>query len=148
MNEEDVLFLCFDADGYKRYDTETDRWIYLSDEITVEQIQEYGVNTMTTDDGLLDEYEIVLFDAANVVDAATITVVPPKQTISTSIQSDMAVAHKTLDAEFHPSDYIVDFVTKCTGAGTQSRITLNINVEKLCDANQPLRIYCTQIFSK
>lgn len=141
-----VSILCHDAEGYKRYDQEEGKWVYLSNSLTPDMFDEYGYHTIPTDEGLLDEYDVLLHDIADKISGVSVDVVPPEQKISTTVKHDMDIRMIKPDIECDEEVYDYHIDANRSGHGFDSKITLDAYIHKKNDSDSPIRVYCIQVF--
>ena len=145
MEVIDVLLtkmVTHDEEGFKRYDAETGMWVYLSSTITAEDIDEYGVSSMTTDEGLLNDYQIYILDTDNIVENLEVFVMPNRQTITSIADTPMKVSKVTLDATYDQETFDINISTSRKGVADDAQLILNLDVDKKIESDGDLRIYC------
>ena len=141
--------LCHDADGYKRFDPITKRWVHLSNELMIEMFAEHGVYVFENDDGLLPEYDILIHDSSNDITGMSLNVSPQKQTITSTIESNMDVGRINIDAVCNTEVYNLSTKVSRDGVGSDTRLTLQIDIDKIdTSVTDKLKLYCVQLFSK
>ena len=142
--------LCYDKEGYKRYNESSNSWVLLSNQNqpTPETFEEFGTFTFPTDDGLLDEYDILVHDPEEKLLNVSLNVIPPEQHISRTIMNKMNIAKLIIDADFDPEIYNVRYNVKRKGYGSDTRITLNMYVKKKEESNKKFKMYCIQAYSR
>ena len=142
--------LCYDEEGYKRYNESSNSWVLLSNQNqpTPETFEEFGTFTFPTDDGLLDEYDILVHDPEEKLLNVSLNVIPPEQHISRTIMNKMNIAKLIIDADFDPEIYDVRYNVKRKGYGSDTRITLNMYVKKKVESNKKFKMYCIQAYSR
>lgn len=142
--------LCYDEEGYKRYNESSNSWVLLSNQNqpTPETFEEFGTFTFPTDDGLLDEYDIMVHDPEEKLLNVSLNVIPPEQHISRTIMNKMNIAKLIIDADFDPEIYDVRYNVKRKGYGSDTRITLNMYVKKKVESNKKFKMYCIQAYSR
>ena len=143
-----ISIICHDEEGYKRFDQSSNKWVYFSSELTPEMFDEYGYHVMKTDEGLLNEYDIIIRDSGDKIFGIECDVVPPKQTISTTVKHRMNVSSIVPDIEFDEDVYDVEVNAEKTGVGSNSTIILNTTIHKKEVSDQDIRIYCVQVYDK
>jgi hypothetical protein len=123
--------LCRDSDGLKAFDENANRWIVISESLTIETFQTYGSIYMSTDAGLRDEYEILVYDPENSFDKAGLTVSPKKQTVTHTIISQMTIARNNMIYEYDPDEYDVNMSFIRIPNGERSQIVTTVELDKL-----------------
>lgn len=149
----DVSFakmLCKDDEGFKYFNKETGAWEFLFvRQPTIEEFEEYGSFSVTTDDGLLNNYEIYVYDEVNSgVDTATFTVRPPKQTIRTVAHTPNFITKLTIDADIDSDN--VDFEVQSTrhGIAEDARVELTISANMHDEPNMETKVYCVHAYTQ
>ncbi|NMA75561.1 MAG: hypothetical protein GX963_15730 [Bacteroidales bacterium] len=144
-----ISMLCHDADGYKRFDSNTKRRVHLSNELMIEMFAEHGVYVFENDDGLLPEYDILIHDSSNDITGMSLNVSPQKQTITSTIESNMDVGRINIDAVCNTEVYNLSTKVSRDGVGSDTRLTLQIDIDKIdTSVTDKLKLYCVQLFSK
>jgi hypothetical protein len=143
-----ILILCHDEDGYKRYDSESNSWVYLSTLITPELFETYGSYTIPTDEGLLNEFEVVIYDKSNNVSNLNLNVIPPRQIISRTISSTMKVDNVFTDIEFDNDVYDTNIGIHRKGVGSDAKITIDVIVDKKQESDENIRLFCVQLYGR
>ena len=139
--------LCHDAEGYKKYDDTTNSWIFISDTLpSVETFNEVGSYTLKSDEGLLNEYDVIFNDSSDKIASANLAVVPPKQKISTTLSSDMYITRSLTDVEYNTNNYDINTIIKRNGTGLNTKITVDVYIQKKDITDEQLKLYCVQIY--
>ena len=139
--------LCHDAEGYKKYDDTTNSWIFISDTLpSVETFNEVGSYTLKSDEGLLNEYDVIFNDSSDKIASAKLAVVPPKQKISTTLSSDMYITRSLTDVEYNTNNYDINTIIKRNGTGLNTKITVDVYIQKKDITDEQLKLYCVQIY--
>lgn len=141
--------LCHDNEGYKRYDETSNSWIsFTKQKPSPETFEEFGVYTFPTDNGLLDEYDILVHDPEEKLLNVSLNVIPPEQHISRTIMNKMNIAKLIIDADFDSDIYDVRYNVDRTGYGSDTRITLHMYVKKKIESDKKFKMYCIQAYSR
>lgn len=142
-------FICYDSEGYKYYNSRTNRWILIPDqEITVETFNTYGIATVETDDGLEDEFDIVMYDPNDVITHADLNVRPVAQKVYHTAVSTMPIKRTFFNLDYDRTEFSVDLNVVRHQAGQDTEIRTTISIDKLVDTNDDCKIYDAQYISK
>ena len=149
----DVSFarmLCKDDEGFKYFNGETGMWEFLFvRQPTIEDFEEYGSLRVTTDAGLLNEYEIYVYDAVNAgLDTATFTVRPPKQTIRTVACTSNLVTKLTIDADIDSNNVDFEVQSERHGVAEDARVELTISANMHDEPNMETKVYCVHAYTQ
>lgn len=88
--------LCRDMYGLKRYDSENNTWVLLGDdEQSLEEstFVKYGTTVFLSDNGLANDYEIIIFDPDDVIESCDLNVTPHEYVITHETMSDMKITN-------------------------------------------------------
>ena len=140
--------LCHDDEGYKYFNKDNNAWEYLADEIDVDLLNEYGSFGMSTDNGLLNKYELLLLDIDNRITSARLNVVPTVQKISSTIKTRLQPSRILIDAEYDRSIYDIKVVTSRTGFGSDSRVTLDVYINKKKQSIDKIKLFVASLYGK
>ena len=143
-----VSILCHDEEGYKAFNVEKGKWEYVSSTITPELFDECGYHTIPTDDGLLDEYDILIRDDGDQINKVMFNVVPPEQKISTTVKHRMNVSMIVPDAEYDYGTFDLNVNVSRNGVGSNATITLDTYVKKKQSSEKDFRLFCVQLYDK
>ena len=138
--------LCRDRYGVKYFDQETDRWTQVIPETetpTVALFEQYGAMGIMTDDGLEDEYEILVYDPSEVANKAVLNVTPNKQTIINRTRTQMYISDIKRDLDCDPLVFNCQITTKRIPNGLNTYIETTIEIEKsdLTNTEAEFRMY-------
>lgn len=142
-----VKMIAHDEEGFKRFDSTSGTWVYLSSELTEEDFENYGVYNMNTDEGLLNNYQIYVFDKDDLVDTVISEVSPSKQTITTIADTSMLVSDFTVDATYDSENFDIEISSKRKGIAEDSQLVLNVDITKKVDTDENLRMYAVYAMS-
>lgn len=143
-----VSILCRDADGVKYYNAGLSRWVFLANELTDDLFASYGVPTFPNDTGLLDEYEVLAYDAADEASAVAMTFVPNTQHIVCDDLTSQTVDRIVPDFEYDPAVYDVDYEVTREPRGSLTKIHTDISITKKQISNKIAKIYSITYFTK
>jgi hypothetical protein len=143
---DSIKILCLDNDGYKCFNQQLNKWILLSTEITVDMFDKYGVESMTTDDGLFDEYDVLIHDTNNDVSTASFEVVPTEQKISINIvNTDIDVFRAVPDFDYDSS--VCSDRTEITKTDN-GLVNIDIYINKTDVTTKNTKLYCVRLYDK
>ena len=139
--------ICRDADGYKYYDKENEIWTLLENQsITSETFGTYG-STITTDNGLLNEYYVYAYDANEQINAISLNVIPNSQTIRIQLNVDIPVSEIILDDVYAKESFNVYHDTIRVKQEDKSyKTALEIHVDHLLNDDNVYKAYVCQIY--
>lgn len=140
-----VYFIMKDEDGYKKFDTETETWVWFSDDPTDEEIEEVASSSVVNLEGLKDEFEIVCLDPDNLITKINYSFIPKAQSIKFEIPSEFFIQDKYIDASYDPLKYSIK--DKIIPKDSTNKI-YKITVEKKQETNDPFKLYSIQLFTK
>ena len=150
-----IPIICKDAEGFKTFNTEENKWVYCVDsstELTSSLFEIYGSYSFKNDDGLLNEYEVFILDEPDLYESGNLLVVPNKQTITKTIKSGMYIKHTTFDADpFDESEYQMNIAVSRQGYNNDATMTLQIDIDKNVpdeSKSTDLSLYCVSVFSQ
>lgn len=109
------LMLCRDMYGLKRYDSENNTWVLLGDdEQSLEEstFVKYGTTVFLSDDGLANDYEIIIFDPDDVIESCDLNVTPHEYVITHETMSDMKITNMKQNASFDPNVFDVNIIAR------------------------------------
>ena len=143
-----VSILCRDADGVKYYNAGLNRWVFLANELTDDLFETYGIPSFPNDTGLLDEYEVLVYDAADEASAVEMTFVPNTQHIVCDDLTGQTIDRVVPDFEYDPSIYDVDYEVTREPRGSLTKIHTDISITKKQISDQIAKIYSITYFTK
>ena len=127
-----VKYLCRDIQGIKYYDDTLNQWVLTQDPLTESLFTSKGYASIPNDIGLLDSYEILIYDSGDAVDTIELEVCPGVQHITGNIQVPaMDIDHIVVDTLYEPSQYIVTASVTPTTSGAYTTVGIDIAVDKL-----------------
>ena len=138
--------ICRDAAGYKSFDGTS--WVVNSAITTLDAttFETYGTYVFPTDAGLLDSYDILIYD--NTTDAVysfMIETTPPPQSISIDTSSRMLITEVMYDYDTTDEDCTITFTT------SRHESDLNLHIDVIVDKptiGTKAYIYTMQLFGK
>lgn len=145
----DYRFLCRDDEGIKRYNEYSDKWVVIPDaELSDELFETYGAVLMTTDAGLLDDYEILVYDKYDSTTHVDMNVTPNKQILKHTKLTSMTIKRSYFELEYDPNNYTVDLKVSKHSAGAQSSVITTVTFDKLQDTDVDAKVYFASYMSK
>lgn len=147
-----INILMKDKKGIKSFDVEDNKWKYLkSSDPELSDFTEYGVNTIVTDEGLEEDYEVLVCPTINEIDGKTLSidkmnysVIPKKQTIRHVAKTSMKPRSISFDADYNVDLTEIDVKTKREGVSDMAELTVDLQV-LLKSENVKPKIYSTYI---
>ena len=139
--------ICRDIYGLKYYDSEEERWALIPDttaetEVTPELCMEYGSIGFSSDAGLADTFEIIVYDPSDVASHAVLNVTPNKQTITHTKYTNMYVKDIKRDVDADPSVYDCNIRSERIPDGVNTRIVTTVEVDKrVPEATKQFKMY-------
>lgn len=134
-----------DAAGYKMFDENENHWItFTTEDITPEDIEEYGVYKITNLIGVLDKFNIIVNDPDDDIDSASITYFPNKQTLTILIPNHLRLNREAIDATY--DDTIYDLTTHTSKYDNEYN-AYHITIDKHVDVESDFKLYSIQLFS-
>ena len=139
--------LCKDFEGLKWYDSENEIWILLDQPETPATFEEYGSDEFLSDNGLNDNYDVLIYDPLNEVSEVNIDVTPPKQTVTYTITSKMVVDDIVYDYESPQGLYDINFKMKRKRMNNNWVYTITTTLEKLSVTDRICTVYAANATS-
>lgn len=134
--------LCRDMYGIKYWDTDESRWaLTSSQELSPELFNAFGSFSIASDEGLADDYEVLLYDPDNVINQSVMNITPNKQTVTCDTISDMPVRDMTPELDFDPSLYDIDITARRQISSSNVKIHTEITIDKKDRTNQIPKLY-------
>jgi len=136
-----VRLLCRDKYGIKYYDDEQRRWRIIMDaELSPALFIEYGSLNMDTDEGLDDEYEILIYDPEDTTSSILMNVTPNEQTITNETMTDITIRDSSQNLEFDPSVYDINITARRQTLSVGTKITTTFKVKKKKQSDEIAKI--------
>lgn len=141
-----VRILCKDltSSSYKYFNTTTNEWeniIPIVTELTPEVFMQYGSLVMETDRGLLDDYEIFIYDPDDTTSKISMNVVPNPQTIQTETTTDIAIRQMKPRLDFDPDDFDINISATKQTLVSGTKIRTKIEATKKTHTDAKAKIY-------
>ena len=140
-----ILILMKDKDGVKSFNKDSNTWEFLtSDDLYVKDFIDYGSNSITTDEGLADTYDVLLYpESDNIggkelsIDKVLYDVIPSKQRIRHIAKTPMNPRSISLDAIYDKGCVDAEVTSKRSGAGDMAELTIDLNTLLKTDETEP-----------
>lgn len=140
-----ILILMKDKDGVKSFNKDSNTWEFLtSDDLYVKDFIDYGSNSITTDEGLADTYDVLLYpESDNIggkelsIDKVLYDVIPSKQCIRHIAKTPMNPRSISLDAIYDKGCVDAEVTSKRSGAGDMAELTIDLNTLLKTDETEP-----------
>ena len=141
--------LCHDSEGYKYFDSVNETWTYLSDELpSTDDFFTYGsMDGVTSEDGLDDEYDVVVYDMIDIYDGIGWYVVPNKQTVKFRYHTPLTLANHTIDADIG-SETTMTSVGKREGAAENAYVHFTMTFDMNDVPVKDPRVYCVHGYTQ
>ena len=139
--------LCRDAEGIKGFNSETQQWEYIADELTPELFEEYGSFTFKTDAGLLDEYDILVNEADDIA-SLRMDVVPAEQHVIYETVTPMTVDRLDFDTDYDRNLFDVNVDVTRQPRGTATKIIIDVGINKRDVTSKRAKVYSGIMMSK
>lgn len=163
-HEVTILILCRDEEGVKYFDTNSGEWTFLSSTLTTEMFSTHGVTEFTSDAGLLDEYDILLYDPDDNATDLDFVISPPPQTFRLQTYGEYGYGNRIpyggsmpektkycfMDANI-PEGYtatISDYGYTEGGSSSYYRAYADITISKTANTDKPIKIYSVTLTNK
>ena len=125
-------FLCRDADGIKRYDDVEQSWVVIPDaELTESLFEEYGSIIIDDDNGLQNDYEILVYDPNETATHLNVNVTPSKQEVVNRRVASMSIRRSYIDLKYNKDDYDVETSVRKRIRDGQVTYETKITIDKL-----------------
>lgn len=145
----DLKMLCRDAEGIKTYDKKTGSWTLTPSQIlSVTLFENYGVLEIPSDNGLLDEFEILTWDPEDLTNTVDLNVVPNTQVVTCNSPSKLNVKKAFFDLTYDRDAFNVDMKVEKKSNGLESSILTTVTIDKLTDSDSRPKIFYASYLSK
>lgn len=135
-----------DSQGYKMYDSESNRWeVFSTDPITPEDIETYGVYIVNNLTGVKDRFDILTNDPEDVFTECAVNGFELSQNITWLIPKRYKIARTIVDATY--DDTIYTF-SQIVSKYDDSYNAYTLKIDKTEDVESLLKLYSVQLFSK
>ena len=144
-----ATMLVHDSDGYKYYDKENKTWTYLkSDDITLEDFDEYGVYSFDNDTGLKDSYDIYVYDEHDTSNKMKFNVLPPPGDIKFRYHTEHTLTRYNIDADIDESAIDFDVGIDRKGIAEDAYLYFDFKYNLHDIPKETTRVYCIQGFTQ
>ena len=145
----EIKILCSDEnmETFYRFDSDSSQWIPFKYEIpTDEEFYEYGINDFTSDEGLPNEYRVIIKSDGELEDGVGVLVVPNEQTIQIVLEDDQLVSSHFVDTnDFNKSVYDVKADIHRRKLPDNTIIDVQLKINKKQDSDDIAKIYLMDI---
>lgn len=97
--------MIYDSDGYKAFDVDSNSWNVISDTITSDMIEEYGIYQITSLTGIRNEFDVIMNDPDDVASGIAIDYDPLPQEISFLVPKRHYYNREVIDAVYDNTIY-------------------------------------------
>lgn len=141
--------LAHDSDGYKYYDEENETWTYLkSDDITLEDFDEYGTYSFDNDTGLKDSYDIYIHDEYDTSNKMKFNVLPPPGDIKFRYHTEHTLTRYNIDSDIDESAIDFNVGIKRKGIAEDAYLYFDFKYNLHDIPKETTRVYCIQGFTQ
>lgn len=144
-----LKMLTHDSDGYKYYDKENETWTYLkSDDITLDDFNDYGVYSFNNDAGLKELYDIYIYDEHDASNKMVFNVLPPPGDIKFRYHTEHTLTRYNIDSDIDESaiDFNVEIKRKGIAEDAYLYFDFKYNLHDI--PKETTRVYCIQGFTQ
>lgn len=145
----EIKILCSDEnmETFYRFDSDSSQWIPFKYEIpTDEEFYEYGITDFTSDEGLPNEYRVIIKSDGELEDGVGVLVVPNEQTIQIVLEDDQLVSSHFIDTnDFNKSVYEVKADIHRRKLLDNTIIDVQLKINKKQDSDDIAKIYLMDI---
>lgn len=97
--------MIYDSDGYKAFDVDSNSWNVISDTITSDMIEEYGIYQITSLTGIRNEFDVIMNDPDDIASGIAIDYDPLPQEISFLVPKRHYYNREVIDAVYDNTVY-------------------------------------------
>ncbi len=97
--------MIYDSDGYKAFDVDSNSWNVISDTITSDMIEEYGIYQITSLTGIRNEFDVIMNDPEDIASGIAIDYDPLPQEISFLVPKRHYYNREVIDAVYDNTVY-------------------------------------------
>ena len=139
--------ICHDNEGYKYFDSSTCSWTLITNqELTIDTFNEYGSFEFVSDNGLLDSYDICLYDETDVLTGMKFEVVPIKQSISITLPIEYKNDKILIDHD-NPDSRYCSVTGRKRMSNDRKNLIYDIDVSITEDVRFPVRIFGLEVIN-
>lgn len=145
-----IRILCRDNQGYKRFDSETNSWIFLSASMpSTDDFITYGSTKLTSDAGLSENYEVLVYDQYNIgYNKMILNVIPNELFVTSTTYTDSLVSRLIPDVDIDTDNVEIHVESSRKGIAENAHIDLTIRVDMKDEPLFDTRLYCIQAYSE
>lgn len=145
----EIKILCSDEnmEVFYRFDSDSSQWIPFKYEMpTDEEFYEYGITDFTSDEGLPNEYRVIIKSDDELEDGVGVLVVPNEQTIQIVLEDDQLVSSHFIDTnDFNKSVYEVKADIHRRKLPDNTIIDVQLKINKKQDSDDIVKVYLMDI---
>ena len=142
--------LCYDEEGTKTFNTETQSWEFISNTPpTSDDLNTYGVYLVNSDEGLLDNYSIYIYDTGGSgINDCSLNVIPTKQTILVDEKTNNFVTDLILDGDIDEETVDISLAStrKYIDGESYAELIMNVDIKDIPKIDT--KIYAVYAFTK
>ena len=141
--------IAHDNEGYKYFDSEAQEWTFLkSEDISIEDFEEYGSPTFVNDTGLEESYDLYVYDEYNTANKMVFNVLPPRGNVKFRYHTQHTMSRYNLDADVDETavDFKVDAKRRGVAEDAYIYFTFNYDIHDIPEKDT--RVYCIQGFTQ
>lgn len=153
MLENKLKLLCSNEDltTFYKFDELTSEWIDFKSTLpTDEEFDEYGIISITSDTGLPNQYKILTksVDSSVDVNEFVLNVVPPEQTLETTMHDTMPIGKSIIDIDpYDESIYDIRMENSRRITDDDTIVTLCLKINKKENDDHKPKIFLTDVYS-
>ena len=141
--------IAHDSDGYKYYDKENKTWTYLkSDDITLEDFNEYGSYLFDNDTGLKESYDVYIYDEHDTSNRMRFNVLPPPGDIKFRYHTEHTLTRYNIDSDIDESAIDFNVGIKRIGIAEDAYLYFDFKYNLHDMPKEAVRVYCIQGFTQ
>ena len=110
-----------------------------------EEIAEYGCKQFVNFNGVLDEFDIVVYDKYDIINTIEVDHTANQESVTKLVPINFPIVNKFIDYEYDPEKYDLQVKIKPYNSEYKS---LTIYIDKLIITDEKLKLYAIQLYSK
>jgi hypothetical protein len=132
---------------FYRFDSDSSQWIPFKYEMpTDEEFHEYGITDFTSDEGLPNEYKVIIKSDDELEDGVGVLVIPNEQTIQIVLEDNQPVGSHFVDTnDFDESVYDVKTDIRRVNLLDNTVIDVQLKINKKQDSDDIVKVYLIDI---
>lgn len=143
-----VNVLCKDDEGIKYFNTDEGLWVLCPiQKLTIDAFEKYGVPNVKNDIGLLDSYEVYIYEANDKIGSIDFYVVPTTQKINVIRYTPLTISQLIADVDIYDDFVRFEVSSKRRGVAENARIELTITANMTDIPSTNPRMYCVQAYT-